>query len=397
MRQCPHNILDCRLGLVPLILMALIMGAGLISPVSAEQVGETETVVGSVFGESINKTLGVGAPIEFRQKVRVGDQSAAGVRFVDDTRLSLSARTSIVIDEFVYDPNRGLVQGSINLTRGFMRFASKRGVGDVKIVTAIGSIGVRGTVFDTYSAPNVLEVAVHEGVVEVEGKNDSRTVQAGEVLRIDGTGQIKVSGTPSREMTTKAGELAVSFAKAGRKLTAMKLYVRAKSTRTASKRDKVRLAGRSPDDVLALDLPQGRVLIELLDDLAPRHVERIKALAAEGFYDGLLFFDVKSDFAAITGDPTNTGRGGSGGRLDGEFSKSLFKVGSVGMIRGRDDPNSADSQFFIAYKKLPHLVGKYTKWGQVISGMEHVKALAQGRPPRAPDAVESLRLFSDAP
>jgi peptidylprolyl isomerase len=400
MRQGPQKTQHApaspyHLRLVPFVLGALIMVVGLIFPVSAQQVGKAETVVGSVFGESVNKTLGVGAPIDFRQKIRVGDQSAAGVRFADDTRLSLGPRTSIVIDEFVYDPNRSLLQGSINLTRGFMRFASKRGVADVKIVTVMGWIGVRGTVFDTYSAPNVLEVAVHEGVVEVKGKKDSRTVQSGEVLRMDSIGQIEVSGSPSPEMANKARELAVAFAKAHRKLTMMKLYDLPKANRTATKRDKVRLAGRSPDDVLALDLPQGRVLIELLDHLAPRHVERIKVLAAKGFYDGLIFFDVKPDFAAITGDPTNTGQGGSGRRLDAEFSKSLFKVGSVGMMRGRNDPNSADSQFFIAYKKMPHLVGKYTKWGQVFSGMEHVKALAQGRPPQVPDAIESLRLLSE--
>ena len=375
------------------VLAALILTAGPVDSAFAQKVGEAETIVGSVFGETINKTLRVGASLGFRQKVRVGDQSAAGIRFIDDTTLSIGAKTSIVIDEFVYDPGRGVVQGSISLARGFMRFASKRGVGKVQIKTTIGSIGVRGTTFDTLAKPNGLEVAVHEGVVQVDARGASRVVLAGEVLRIDGSGQVQASRVPSQEMTEKASALLTSFATAGRRLKQQALYVRAKSGRGAGGD----LVERSADDILALDLRQGRVLIHMLDQLAPRHVARIKALAAEGFYDGLSFFDVKSDFAAITGDPTSTGGGGSGRNIDAEFSKAAFEVGSVGMIRGRDDPNSADSQFFIAFKKLPHLVGKYTKWGQVISGMEYVTALAQGRPPRHPDQVKSMRLLSQAP
>lgn len=375
------------------VLAALILTFGFAHAAIAQKVGEAETVIGSVFGETVNKTLDAGASLAFRQKVRVGDQSAAGIRFIDNTTLSLGAKTSIVIDEFVYDPDRGVVQGSISLARGFMRFASKRGVGKVQIKTPIGSIGVRGTTFDTLAKPNGLEVAVHDGVVQVDGPGGGRVVLAGEVLRIDGAGQVRASRTPSPEMTEKASALLASFATAGRRLKQRALYVRAKSGRGGD----ADLAERSADDVLALDLPKGRVFIHMREDLAPRHVARIKALASQGFYDGLSFFDVKPDFAAITGDPTSSGSGGSGQKIDAEFSDASFEVGSVGMIHGRGDPNSADSQFFIAFKKLPHLVGKYTKWGQVISGMEYVTALAHGRPPRRPDKVESLRLLSEAP
>ena len=192
-------------------------------------------------------------------------------------------------------------------------------------------------------------------------------------------------------MTAKVAALREAFAKAGRRLKHQSLYTK------AGRRKGDDLVRRSAEDILALDLPDGRVLIQLMGRLAPRHVARVKVLASEGFYDGLQFFDVKADFAAVTGDPTSTGGGGSGRKLKAEFSKAPFNVGSVGMIRGRDDPDSADSQFFIAFKKLPHLVGKYTKWGQVIYGMEHVGALARGRPPARPDKVQSLLLLSEAP
>ncbi|MDA0342219.1 MAG: peptidylprolyl isomerase [Proteobacteria bacterium] len=369
-------------------------------PALAQRVGEAETVVGSVYGQSIGKTMKTGAAINFRQKMRVGDNSAAGVLFIDDTRLSLGARTTIVIDEFVYKPDRGVVRGSINLVRGFMRFASKKGVGALKIKTPIGSIGIRGTVFDALATANGLEVAVHEGSVQVSGPSGSQavvqTVRAGEVLRLDGGGRLERSDSPSQEMAAGVAALSASFAKAGRRLKSQPLYANLQRNKRKPGA-KAKPANRAPDNVLALDLKSGRVLIELLGELAPNHVARIKALAAKGFYDGLSFFSVKSDFAAITGDPTDTGKGGSGWKIVGEFSRTPFVAGSVGMIRDRNDPNSADSQFFIAYKDLPQLAGKYTKWGRVFSGMEHVRGLAQGRPPRVADKIISLRLLSQAP
>ncbi|MCB9948812.1 MAG: peptidylprolyl isomerase [Rhodospirillaceae bacterium] len=145
-----------------------------------------------------------------------------------------------------------------------------------------------------------------------------------------------------------------------------------------------------------MDLEGGRVVIQLRPDLAPKHVERITTLAAEGFYDGIVFHRVIDDFMAQTGDPTGTGRGGSDlPDLPAEFSKEPYLRGTLGMARTRD-PDSANSQFFITFVPTPFLEGQYTVWGQVIEGMELVDALARGEPPRNPDKIVRMRPAADA-
>jgi peptidylprolyl isomerase len=132
-----------------------------------------------------------------------------------------------------------------------------------------------------------------------------------------------------------------------------------------------------PENTLYLDLKDGRVVIELRPDLAPKHVARIKELTRKGFYDGLKFHRVIDGFMAQTGDPRGDGTGGSGQRLPAEFSKEPFKRGTAGMARSRD-PNSGDSQFFICFAPAPFLNGQYTVWGQVTAGMEFVDMIKKG-------------------
>src|SRR6201997_2799707 len=119
-----------------------------------------------------------------------------------------------------------------------------------------------------------------------------------------------------------------------------------------------------PENTLYLDLKDGRVVINLRPDLAPNHVARIKELARKGFYDGIVFHRVIDGFMAQGGDPTGTGTGGSGVRLPAEFSNEPFVRGTGGMARSQD-PNSADSQFFICFAPAPFLNGKYTVVGRV--------------------------------
>lgn len=144
------------------------------------------------------------------------------------------------------------------------------------------------------------------------------------------------------------------------------------------------------ENILYLELEDGRVVIRLRPDLAPQHVERIKQLAREGFYDGVIFHRVIEGFMAQTGDPTGTGRGGSGQKLPAEFSDQPFERGTIGMAR-TSDPNSGDSQFFIMFAPAPHLNGQYTVWGEVIEGMEYVDAIELGEPPRDPDTIVRMR------
>jgi peptidylprolyl isomerase len=149
------------------------------------------------------------------------------------------------------------------------------------------------------------------------------------------------------------------------------------------------------ENTLWMDLAAGRVVIRLRPDLAPVHVARIRALAEEGFYDGIVFHRVIEGFMAQGGDPTGTGRGGSGQRLPAEFSDEPYLRGTCGMAR-TSDPNSADSQFFIMFDEGSFLNGQYTVWGEVIEGMEHVDALARGEPPRNPDKILRMRAAAAA-
>lgn len=155
-----------------------------------------------------------------------------------------------------------------------------------------------------------------------------------------------------------------------------------------------------PENTLYLDLKDGRVVIELRPDLAPQHVKRIKELVRMKFYDGIVFHRVIDGFMAQTGDPTGTGRGGSGKNLPAEFTKAPFERGTVGMARAQD-PDSGDSQFFICFAPSPFLDGQYTVWGQVVSGMEGVdkikRGVGQSGIVRNPDKIIRMQVAADVP
>ncbi len=148
------------------------------------------------------------------------------------------------------------------------------------------------------------------------------------------------------------------------------------------------------ENTLYMELEYGRVVIQTRPDLAPEHVARIKELAREGYYDGLVFHRVIDGFMAQTGDPTGTGSGGSGRKLLAEFSDEPYVRGTLGMAR-TNDPNSADSQFFITFVPTPFLNGQYTVWGQVVEGMDAVDQIVRGEPPANPDRIISLKVAAD--
>ena len=150
------------------------------------------------------------------------------------------------------------------------------------------------------------------------------------------------------------------------------------------------MASENNENTLVLETTQGRVVIELRPDLAPNHVARIKELTQQGFYDGVVFHRVIDGFMAQTGDPTGTGRGGSGKNLKAEFSKAPHERGTVSMARA-NHPDSADSQFFICFDDARFLDGKYTIWGRVIEGMENVDKIKRGEPVKDPDKIISMR------
>lgn len=150
-----------------------------------------------------------------------------------------------------------------------------------------------------------------------------------------------------------------------------------------------------PENTLYLELPMGRVVIQMRPDLAPKHVAQIKKLARAGFYDGIIFHRVIEGFMAQTGDPTGTGMGGSQEPdLPAEFSDEPYVRGTVGMAR-TNDPNSANSQFFITFGDASFLNGNYTVWGQVVEGMEFVDQIARGEPPANPTRIVSMKVAAD--
>ena len=151
-----------------------------------------------------------------------------------------------------------------------------------------------------------------------------------------------------------------------------------------------------PENTLIMELENGPVTIKLRPDLAPGHVARIKELAREGFYDGVVFHRVIPGFMAQGGDPTGTGSGGSEKpNLTAEFSKEPHVRGVCSMER-TPNPNSANSQFFIVFDDARFLDNQYTVWGEVVEGMDKVDALPKGEPPRDPGKIVSMKVAADA-
>ena len=164
---------------------------------------------------------------------------------------------------------------------------------------------------------------------------------------------------------------------------------------------------KDPENTVLIELKDGTVTVELLPDVAPKHVERMKALARAGAYDNVAFHRVIEGFMAQTGDVANgnmekgfnLGRAGTGGSehpdLPAEFSKLPHERGTIGAARS-SNPNSANSQFFINFKDNSFLNGQYTVYGRVIDGMAHVDKIARGEPPANPDRMISVKVAADA-
>ncbi len=160
-------------------------------------------------------------------------------------------------------------------------------------------------------------------------------------------------------------------------------------------------AASDPENTLILELKDGKVVIELYLDVAPKHVARIKELAREGFYDGIVFHRVIGGFMAQTGDPTGTGTGGSDKPdLPAEFSDKPFERGTVGMARSQN-PNSGNSQFFICFAPASFLNGQYTVFGKVVEGMQFVDLIKKAPESdrsgtvKNPDKMISLKVAAD--
>ncbi len=164
---------------------------------------------------------------------------------------------------------------------------------------------------------------------------------------------------------------------------------------------------KDPENTILIELKGGTVAIELMPEIAPKHCERMKELAREGAYDGVIFHRVIDGFMAQSGDvehgvfgeALNLRRAGTGGsdkpNLPAEFSKLPHDRGTLGAARSQA-PNSANSQFFINFSDNHFLNGQYTVYGRVIDGMDHVDAIQRGEPPMNPDRMLSVKVAADA-
>jgi peptidylprolyl isomerase len=155
------------------------------------------------------------------------------------------------------------------------------------------------------------------------------------------------------------------------------------------------MAYKDPENTLVIETTKGNVVIEMRPDLAPNHVAHIKRLAREGFYDGIVFHRVIDGFMAQTGDPTGTGTGSSKyPNLKQEFNAEPHVRGTASMARSQN-PDSANSQFFICFADARFLDRQYTVWGKVVEGMENVDKIKRGEPVRDPDKMVSVKVAAD--
>mgnify|MGYP001164398805 CR=1 FL=1 len=166
------------------------------------------------------------------------------------------------------------------------------------------------------------------------------------------------------------------------------------TTEQSSGQDTQATTQQAEEDIVYLDLKDGRVTIRLRPDLAPKHVARIKTLTGQGFYDGIVFHRVIDGFMAQVGCPHGIGTGGSSKPdLKAEFNEEPHVRGTCSMARAQN-PDSANSQFFICFEDAPFLNRQYTVWGQVIEGMENVDQIKRGEPVKDPDSIVSMKVAS---
>ncbi len=372
---------------------------------TAIEIGTTVKVVNLVRAKTLNRRLKLGDRVVYRETVSTGLKSAVDIRLIDESTLVMGELTEMILDSMVYNPNRGVVEGALRAVKGIFRFSSAGVKMDLTITTPVGTIGVRGTEFDVLTDASKTEVAVHEGTIEVTSALGTQRVSRGQVYRVTAGGTGGFQDQPSPEMRQAVSLMLTLVADQGSGGQASPSSAQTSpeapseaTTQTAALSpaafDKA-IQGKERGNLLYMDLSGGRLVIELRPDLAPRHVNRVKELARRGFYDGLGFHFVRPGYVAETGDPTGTGKGGSGQTLAAEFSDVPFERGTVGMSREEDDPDSADSQFFITLGRAERLDGKYTVIGKAILGLELADVLSPGRPPKAPDRIIRLRIGAD--
>ncbi len=364
---------------------------------AALEIGTTVKVVNQVrvhVGAQVstktpNRRLKLGDNVVYQETVTTGEKSAVNIRLIDESTLIMGELTEMILDSLVYDPNRGVVEGTIEVLGGMFRFSTSGVKMDVTIRTPVATIGVRGTEFDVLAGAEETEVAVHEGTIEITSSLGTESVTRGQVYRVSKDGQGGMQAEASAEFKEQASLMLTLIADEGASAPSSQSSTQPK-IQTAAVTAAGKPAAKDQGNLIYMDLAGGRAVIELRPDLAPNHVRRFKELARQGVYDGLEFNFVRPGYAAETAVPLGRGDDSGETTLKAEFSDVPFERGTVGMSRKENDPDSAESQFFITLGRAAGLDGKYTVIGKVIEGIELADKLKPGRPPKNPDKIIRL-------
>ncbi|MEQ8229881.1 MAG: peptidylprolyl isomerase [Rhodospirillales bacterium] len=364
---------------------------------SAGNIGVAKRVVNDVTTQSFGQSVQPGDDLVAAETVVTRNKSAIDIRLTDQSTVMIGENSELLLDELVYGRDENKVTGAFRMVSGAIRFASSGVPMDFLIKTPTATIGIRGTQFDVLVDRDRTEVAVIEGLIQVQSRFGVVDVGTGQIYQVS-TQQAVFLQTQSAQMQSAMQFILAMLQGSGSAPVFQTQQAGAAMAQVVALPSF--LVGRDMENLLVIDLPQGKVYVELMPGVAPLHVRRIKQLVRQQFYDGLAFHYVRQDYVAETGDPSYTsggaGGGGSGTTLAAEFSATPFTEGTVGMSRLQNDPNSADSRFFIALGPTARtLDGKYTAWGRVVLGMQYLKALKAANKPSAPERIRTIRVVSD--
>lgn len=372
--------------------LALVLLAAAPRPAAAaEDVGTAARVVNQVTTESFGQPVRTGDGLVANETVITKAKSAVDIRLLDQSTVLIGENSHLVLDEMVYARDQNKVQGTFRMLSGAIHVATAGVPMEFSFKTPFATIGIRGTQFDLLVSKDGTEVKVIEGIVLVQSPFGTANVNPGQVYLVTSR-QGAFQQVQSPQMQQAIQYLLAMIAAPGGSVPTGTSVQQVSLPANLSRYDK--------DNLLVMEVPAGKVYIELLPDLAPVHVRRIKQLVRQQFYDGLAFHYVRQDYVAETGDPSYapgaTAGGGTGTTLPAEFSSEVFDEGAIGMSHKQNDPNSADSRFFIALGPTARsLDGKYTVWGRVVMGLQYLKALKAAKNPKNPERIGTVRVVSD--
>jgi len=367
--------------------LALVVASAL---ADAAEIASARKVVNKVYGATLNRTLRVGEALTENQSVSTGADSAADLKFPDDTTLFVGEQS-----------NLELGPREIVLVQGLVRVTSPPGAKrDIALRTGNATVTARGATFDVWTSLGATDVAVFDGQVALKTRSGAAAVSAGEAFRASLGLKPEALPAPPPDMRFGLRKMLAALAVPDASPQQMKAMEQAKkemeqalAALEATPSFKQAIQNKRPENLIYLDTTGGRIVIEVLPDLAPRHVARIRDLTRARFYDGHIFHAVAPGVAVETGDPTGTGMGGTGEPMTIELSQTSFTRGTVGMTRGRNETD--DSRFFIALGPARYLDGKATAWGRVIFGIDVADKLRPGSPPPDPDRIVSMRFAAE--